>query len=152
MLISAPKRGGGLYEPVSDINVTPLVDVMLVLLIIFMITAPMLVAGMRVDLPQAKAAQPLDPKQPIIVTVTKEGKVFLGHDEISREQLAGEIRTKTAGDANRLIHLRGDRDAVYGEIVGVLDELTRNGLVKIALIANSRIDAPSQPASSPTAH
>src|SRR5689334_11631461 len=92
MQISAPRRGGGLYEPVADINVTPLVDVMLVLLIIFMITAPMLVAGMRVDLPQARSAEPLDPNEPIIVTVDKEGKVFLGQDQVSRKELAAAVR------------------------------------------------------------
>jgi biopolymer transport protein TolR len=146
MLISAPRRGGGLYEPVSDINVTPLVDVMLVLLIIFMITAPMLAAGMRVDLPQAKAAQPVDPKEPIIVTITKEGKVFLGHDEVSRDQLASLIQTKMGADRNRVIHVRGDRGAIYGEVVGVMDELARNGFVRIALITNSRADVEDRPA------
>jgi len=140
MLISAPRRGGGLYEPVSDINVTPLVDVMLVLLIIFMVTAPMLTAGMRVNLPQAKAAQPLDPKEPIIVSITKEGKVFLGHDEVSREQLASLIETKTGADRDRVIHVRGDRGTIYGEVVGVMDQLARNGFVKIALITSSPAD------------
>jgi biopolymer transport protein ExbD/biopolymer transport protein TolR len=146
MLIGAPRRGGGFYEPVSDINVTPLVDVMLVLLIIFMVTAPMLAAGMRVDLPQARAAQPVDPKEPIIVTITKEGKVFLGHDEVSRDQLAGLIQTKMGADRNRVIHVRGDRGAIYGEVVGVMDELARNGLVRIALITNSRADVEDRPA------
>ena len=152
MLISAPRRGGGLYEPVSDINVTPLVDVMLVLLIIFMVTAPMLTAGMRVNLPQAKAAQPVDPKEPIIVSITKEGKVFLGHDEVSREQLASLIQTKTGADRDRVIHVRGDRGTIYGEVVGVMDQLARNGFVKIALITNSRADLEDRPGAPSSAH
>ena len=152
MLIGQPRRGGGLYEPVSDINVTPLVDVMLVLLIIFMVTAPMLTAGLRVDLPQAKAAQPVDPKEPIIVTITKEGKVFLGHDEVSRDQLASVIQTKTGADRNRVIHVRGDREAIYGEVVGVMDQLARNGLVRIALITNSRADLEDRPGAPSSAH
>lgn len=151
MLMGAPRRGGGLYEPVSDINVTPLVDVMLVLLIIFMVTAPMLAAGMRVDLPQARAAQPVDPKEPIIVTITKEGKVFLGHDEVSRDQLANLIQMKMGADRNRLIHVRGDRGAIYGEVVGVMDELARNGFVRVALITNSRPDVEDRPAAPSTA-
>jgi len=137
---------------VSDINVTPLVDVMLVLLIIFMVTAPMLTAGLRVDLPQAKAAQPVDPKEPIIVTITKEGKVFLGHDEVSRDQLASVIQTKTGADRNRVIHVRGDREAIYGEVVGVMDQLARNGLVRIALITNSRADLEDRPGAPSSAH
>jgi biopolymer transport protein TolR len=119
---------------------------MLVLLIIFMVTAPMLSAGLRVDLPQAKAAQPVDPKEPIIVTITKGGKVFLGHDEVSRDQLASVIQTKMGTDHNRLIHVRGDREAIYGEVVGVMDQLARNGLVRIALITNSRADVEDRPA------
>jgi len=139
----APRRGGGLYEPLADINVTPLVDVMLVLLIVFMITAPMLAAGMKVDLPQAKAAQPLEPKEPVIITLTKEGKLFLGQEEIAREQIAAAVLAKLGGDLERAIHVRGDREAIYGEIVAVMDALARSGLTKIALIANARSDGPS---------
>jgi biopolymer transport protein TolR len=123
-----------------------------VLLIIFMVTAPMLTAGLRVDLPQAKAAQPVDPKEPIIVTITKEGKVFLGHDEVSRDQLASVIQTKTGADRNRVIHVRGDREAIYGEVVGVMDQLARNGLVRIALITNSRADLEDRPGAPSSAH
>ncbi len=79
--------GEGLYQPQADINVTPLVDVMLVQLIIFMVTAPLLATGVKVELPQARAAQPLNPKEPVVVTVGKDGKVFLGPDEIPAEML-----------------------------------------------------------------
>jgi biopolymer transport protein TolR len=137
MAIITPKRGGGLYEPVADINVTPLVDVMLVLLIVFMITAPMLAAGMRIDLPKAQSAQPLDPKEPIIVTVTKDAKVYLGRDQVARAQLAGAILAKAGDDRDRPIYVRGDRDANYGEVIAVMDQLALNGLVKIALMANA---------------
>jgi biopolymer transport protein ExbD/biopolymer transport protein TolR len=127
-----------LYVPLAEINVTPLVDVMLVLLIVFMITAPMLAAGMKVELPQAKAAQPLDPKEPVIVTVRKDGKVFIGQVEASADTIAAAVRDKTGNDRERAIHLRGDRDVVYGVVVGVLDQLAAAGFVKVALLASSR--------------
>ena len=152
MSITTPKRGGGLYEPLADINVTPFVDVMLVLLIVFMITAPMLAAGMRVDLPQAKAAQPLDPKEPVIITVSKDARLFVGRDEIARARLVPTVRAKLDGDVNRPIYVRGDREVAYGEVISVMDQLALNGLGKISLVANAagapitRPDDPATPA------
>jgi len=129
--------GQSLYQPLAEINVTPLVDVMLVLLIVFMVTAPLLATGMRVDLPQAEAA-PLDPKEPVIVTVRKDGSVYLGSDELPRGALAEALRAKLGNGFDALIHLRGDREASYGQIVAVMDELARSGFVRIALITTSR--------------
>jgi biopolymer transport protein TolR len=137
--MKAPGPSRSLYQPLAEINVTPLVDVMLVLLIVFMITAPMLAAGMRVDLPQAKSAQPVDPKEPVIITVQKDGKLFLGRDEVAPGQVAEALRAKLGADRDRAIHLRGDRDVVYGEVVTVMDQLAASGFVKVALIANARM-------------
>jgi biopolymer transport protein TolR len=140
-----PRRGGGLYEPLADINVIPFVDVTLVLLIVFMITAPMLATGMRVDLPQAKAAQPLDPKEPVIITVAKDAKLFVGRDEVSPRGLVAALRAKLAGDTNRPIYVRGDREVAYGEVVGIMDQLALNGLTKISLVANAAGAPPARP-------
>src|SRR5271165_5696314 len=82
------KVGEGLYQPLAEINVTPLVDVMLVLLIIFMVTAPMLAAGIKVNLPSAKTAQPLETKGPVVVAVTKDGELSVGKDAVTRDRLA----------------------------------------------------------------
>jgi biopolymer transport protein ExbD/biopolymer transport protein TolR len=131
------QNASALYQPLAEINVTPLVDVMLVLLIVFMITAPLLATGMRVNLPQAKAA-PVDPKEPVIVTVSRDGSVYLGTDKLPREALAEALHAKLGDHLDTLIHLRGDREASYGEVVGVMDELARAGFVKIALITTSR--------------
>ncbi len=84
--------GNSLYQPMPEINVVPLVDIMLVLLIVFMITAPMLSAGLKVDLPQARTAEPLDPRQPIVITVTKEGELTVGDQTVAREDMAAEVR------------------------------------------------------------
>lgn len=137
MPIISPRRGGGRYEPVADINITPFVDVMLVLLIVFMITAPMLAAGMLVDLPKAKSARPLDPREPVIVTIAKDGKLFVGRDEVARAALTTAVRAKLGDDQNRQIYVRGDRDVIYGEVIAVMDQLALNGLVKMALVANA---------------
>jgi biopolymer transport protein ExbD len=137
MAIIAPRRGGGRYEPVADINITPFVDVVLVLLIVFMITAPMLAAGMLVDLPKAKSARPLDPREPVIITIAKDGKLYVGRDEVLRAALTTAVRAKLGDDQNRQIYLRGDRDVIYGEIIAVMDQLALNGLVKMALVANA---------------
>jgi biopolymer transport protein TolR len=142
MPIISPRRGGGRYEPVADINITPFVDVMLVLLIVFMVTAPMLAAGMLVDLPKAKSARPLDPREPVIVTVGKDGKLYVGRDEVARGALTQAVRGKLGDDPNRQIYVRGDREVIYGEIIGVMDQLALNGLAKIALVANASGNGP----------
>ena len=128
------KKNNDLYQPLADINVTPLVDVMLVLLIIFMVTAPLLAKGVKVNLPQASAAQPLNQKDPI----GKDGKVSLGGDSVTMETLIDGIRAMMGGDTSRVVHVRGDTEAVYGEIVGVMDKLATNGITHIAIMTNSR--------------
>jgi biopolymer transport protein TolR len=129
------------HQPLAEINVTPLVDVMLVLLIVFMITAPLLAAGLRVDLPQARNALPQNPKEPVVITIGKDGSLMLGSDAVARDQLADAIKTRLAG-ADRPIHLRGDREVAYGEIVAVMDHLAANGLTKVALLANAKGASP----------
>lgn len=131
----------GLFRPQAEINVTPFVDVMLVLLIIFMVTAPLLATGLKVDLPQARTAQPLDPRAPIVVVIGKDAKLALGNDEISLVRLVEAVRIRQGGDNSRVIHLHGDRDAAYGQVVAVMDELARNGINRIAIVADPRTKA-----------
>jgi biopolymer transport protein ExbD/biopolymer transport protein TolR len=140
MGMSSRSRNGQdeLYQPLADINVTPLVDVMLVLLIIFMITAPLLAKGVKVNLPQAKAAIPLNQKDPIVVTVGKGGKVSLGTDEVTPDALVDGIRATMGEDLSRVVHVRGDTEANYGEVVAVMDKLATNGITHIAIMTNSR--------------
>jgi len=131
------KKNNDLYQPLADINVTPLVDVMLVLLIIFMVTAPLLAKGVKVNLPQASAAQPINQKDPIVVSVGKDGKVSIGGDTVTMETLLDGIRAMMGGDTSRVVHVRGDSEAVYGEVVGVMDKLASNGITHIAIMTNS---------------
>jgi biopolymer transport protein TolR len=130
--------GAGLHRPLADINVTPLVDVMLVLLIVFMVTAPMLATGLKVDLPQAKASQPVNPKDPIVVSVTSDGSVAVGTEKMDIADLVAALLRMTGGDTTRIIQIHADRAATYGAIVGVIDQLASNGMVHIALISDAK--------------
>src|SRR3984957_192745 len=94
MALSPRKIGGGLYQPLADINVTPLVDVMLVLLIIFMVTAPMLATGIKVNLPSAKTAQPDEKQDAVFVRRGKGGFATVGRDPVSRGELADKVKAK----------------------------------------------------------
>jgi biopolymer transport protein TolR len=146
MAMRPRKIGEGLYQPLADINVTPLVDVMLVLLIIFMVTAPMLAAGIKVNLPSAKTAQPLENKEPVVVVVAKDGALSVGKDPVLSDQLAATVKAKL-GDSNGVVQLRGDRDAPYGDVVTVMDELAANGINRIAIVSGPRRSvSPTPPA------
>ena len=122
-------------RPMSEINVTPFVDVMLVLLIVFMVTAPLLSAGVPVDLPEA-AANPLAlEKEPITITIDVEGRVFLKEDEIALDDLIPMLTELTGGALDERIYVRGDRAASYGTIMYVMGAINGAGFRHIGLVA-----------------
>jgi biopolymer transport protein TolR len=137
MAMKPGKIGEGLYQPLAEINVTPLVDVMLVLLIIFMVTAPMLASGVKVNLPAARTAVPLEAKEPVVVVVAKDGALSVGKDPVSQGELAAKVKARL-GDSNGVVQLRGDREASYGDVVSVMDELAANGVTRIAIVSSGR--------------
>jgi biopolymer transport protein ExbD/biopolymer transport protein TolR len=138
MAFTANKSGPGLHRPLADINVTPLVDVMLVLLIVFMITAPMLTTGLKMDLPQARSAVTLKPKPPLVISVTKEGKFALDMDDLPFEQLLPAVQARMEGDLKRVIQIRGDRNGSYGAVYELIDKLVINGFTHIALVSDPK--------------
>jgi len=143
MAFSADEGGGDeLYRPVAEINVTPLVDVMLVLLIIFMVTAPLMTAGIKVDLPKAGAAQPLNPKEPLVVSVDRDGALYLGADRVELDALADAVKARLGDDKDRVVHIRGDKDAAFGGIVAALDKLSQGGVVHVGIVASTRTEGP----------
>jgi biopolymer transport protein TolR len=144
MGMSVGKRSTGGFQPLAEINVTPLVDVMLVLLIIFMVTAPMMAAGMKVNLPQAQSAKPLNPKEPVVITIAKGGKLMLNADEVPLDRLVDAVRAKVNGDLTHVIHLRGDKDASIGDMVALMDRLSSHGLTHIAIL--SKRESPAKEA------
>ena len=130
-----PSRSSGRRRaPMAEINVTPLVDVMLVLLIIFMVTAPLLTAGVPVDLPDSRAkALPQDDK-PVEVSIDRQGRTFIDKGEVTADALAARLDRLAALPKPPQVFLRADRGLDYGRVMGVMGELNRAGLNRVALI------------------
>ncbi|MFY8032411.1 MAG: protein TolR [Devosia sp.] len=124
-------RRGGL---ISDINVTPMVDVMLVLLIIFMVAAPLLTSGVPVDLPQTAAKALATESKPITVTVQPDGALYLGEDPIAADALLAAVNAAAAGNLEQRLYIRGDATAQYGIIMDVMGKLSGAGYAHIGLI------------------
>ena len=118
----------------SEINVTPFVDVMLVLLIIFMVTAPMMIEGVEVDLPQTEAKSVKTSEDPLILTVTKEGGIFLERTEIKPEDLENRIRSILKYRDDKEILLKADKDALHGFVVRVMAGMKRAGVDKLGIV------------------
>ena len=144
MAFGSPRRGNGLYVPLADINVTPLVDVMLVLLIVFMITAPLLATGMRVNLPQAKSSQPLDPKEPVIVTVAKDGKIYLQKEVVTADALVPKLQAISQNGYDQRIFVRGDKTVAYDRVMVVMGLLASAGFTHIGLVTDVAKPKPEQ--------
>jgi biopolymer transport protein TolR len=120
----------------SEINVTPLVDVMLVLLIIFMITSPMLVSGINVDLPETKASPVSGQDEPLVLTIDKKGDIYLLETKIDRSQLTAKLDAVTKEKKDSRIFVRGDKNIPYGDVVSLVASVQAAGFSKVALISN----------------
>ena len=119
----------------SEINVTPFVDVMLVLLIVFMVTAPLLTVGIPVDLPKVKADALTDQKDPIEITVKLDGLIYLGESEVEIENLIPRLNAITDQNTEARIYVRGDKTINYGRVLEVMGTLSGAGFSKVALIS-----------------
>ena len=123
------------YKAMSDINVTPMVDVMLVLLVVFMITAPLLTAGVPVDLPKTQAAQLTGQDEPLVISVDKTGKAYLQDVATDDENLGARLAAITNNRKDARIFVRGDRSLAYGRIMEVMGIVNSAGFTKVALVA-----------------
>ena len=121
----------------SEINVTPFVDVMLVLLIVFMVTAPLLTVGIPVDLPKVKANALTDQKEPLEVTITIEGKVFLGESQVDIKNLVSRLEIITEQNYETRIYVRGDRIISYGRVLEIMSIINSAGYKKVALVTEN---------------
>ncbi|MSO77295.1 MAG: protein TolR [Alphaproteobacteria bacterium] len=119
----------------SEINVTPFVDVMLVLLIIFMVTAPLISVGVPVDLPQTQAAQLTDRDEPLIVTVDGEGKVYLQETEVEAAALGPRLVAIAGAKPDTIIYVRADKAINYGRVMEVMGTISSSGFAKVSLVA-----------------
>ena len=137
---SMPSRGRGRSRraPMAEINVTPLVDVMLVLLIIFMITAPLLVAGVPIDLPENRAKALDQDTKPIQIAIDQQGALFIDDAPVSETELPrrlADIAAQPEPPEGRRIYLRADKGLDYGKVMRVMGELNRAGLNRVALVS-----------------
>jgi len=123
-------------RPLSEINVTPLVDVMLVLLIIFMISAPLLTVAVPVDLPDTEAGAVEAEQEPVVVSVDRQGEVFVGETRVGYDGLIAGVR-QAGGQADRAVSVRADGAAPYSEVAKVMARLSSNGFSKLNLITDT---------------
>lgn len=136
---SRGRRTGGTYRPMSEINVTPFVDVMLVLLIVFMVAAPLLTAGVRVDLPNSKApALDVEDNTPIEITLDKDGTLFIGETRVQKERMVAVLSEITRNKDDQRIYVRGDKTLAYGEIMSVIGAINAAGFSKVALVSEQK--------------
>ena len=122
-------------KTISQINVTPFVDVMLVLLIVFMITAPLLTVGVSVDLPKTKAAQLNSKGDPIVVSIKQNGDLYIQERSIDALNLLPRLKAISEGNKNLRIYVRGDKNVSYGIVLDTIAKIKRSGFKKVALVA-----------------
>ncbi len=140
----------------SNINVTPMVDVMLVLLIIFMVVTPMLQKGISVDLAKTTNPRPMDDadkEDALLISVTRDGKVFFGSDQVQPDQLAQMVRDRVANKPDKRVYIKSDARAKYGNVVDVVDNVRSAGVDQLGLLTDQRKapgGAPAAPAASTT--
>ena len=127
-----PHRG-----PVTDINVAPFVDVMLVLVIIFMVAAPLLNIGVPVDLPKATLKPLNESQEPLIITINSEGRTYIQESEVSESALIPRLKALTTANPDLRIFVRGDRSINYGRIIEVMGMISSAGFTKVALVAEA---------------
>jgi biopolymer transport protein TolR len=128
--------------PLSEINVTPLVDVMLVLLIIFMVAAPLMTVGVPVQLPKTAAPKVAQPKQPIVISIDEQGQPFLDKEPLAPDAVMPRLRQLASVDPSQVVLVRGDKAVQYGRIIEIMGQINAAGFSKVSLIAQ----APSAPA------
>jgi biopolymer transport protein TolR len=142
--VQPPARPGGgrrgrarKHSPMHEINVTPFVDVMLVLLIIFMVTAPMLTSGVPIELPESKGQQLQTNKEPVTLSVDRSGKVFIQETEIKLEEIAPKLKAIAKNGYDEQIFIRGDKGIDYGTVMRVMGRVKAAGFTKVSLVTET---------------
>ena len=123
------------YRPMAEINITPMVDVMLVLLIIFMVTAPLLVAGVPVELPNTAAARLSQPKKPMIVSLAADGSLYIREEQVSKDSLVPKLAQLRASEGDAVVYVRADKKSVYGEVMEILGKVGQSGYGRVSLLS-----------------
>ena len=122
-------------EPMSEINVTPFVDVMLVLLIIFMVTAPLLTVGVQVDLPESAADSLPDDQEPLTISINSKGEIYIQEHQVSYQKMVPKLLAIAKNRTDTRIYVRGDKNINYGRVLEIMGTLSGAGFSKVALIS-----------------
>ena len=122
-------------DPISEINVTPFVDVMLVLLIIFMVTAPLLTVGVQVDLPETSADTLPEENEPLTLTINSKGEIFIQESKVEYEKIIAKVLAVSTNRTDTRIYVRGDKTINYGRVLEIMGLLSGSGFTKVALIS-----------------
>lgn len=138
------------YRPMAEINITPMVDVMLVLLIIFMVAAPLLVTGVPIELPKTAAAKLGQSKKPMVVTLTADGRLQIRNDFVTREALAGKLREMRAAEGDAIVYVRADKKNPYGEVMDLLGQVGQSGFSRVSLLSQQPGAGAAAPSGSPS--
>lgn len=141
----ADEGDDGAYRPVAEINITPMVDVMLVLLIIFMVAAPLMVSGVPIQLPKTSAAKVGQTKQPMVVTLTADGRLQIRNEFVTREQLVPRLQALKAAEGDGVVYVRGDTKLPYGDVMLILGEVGQAGFSRVSLLSTRLQGAPAAP-------
>ena len=128
-------------QPMSDINMTPLIDVMLVLLVIFMITAPLMTSSLKLDLPRAEGAKPTDAQQFVTLAIDTQGRFFWGDEQVSIDTLRLRVREAAVRNPATEVQLRADRTVTYGRVAELIGVVQEGGLSRVGFVTES----PSEP-------
>jgi len=140
MAVPLQSRGEGeedRYAPLAEINVTPMVDVMLVLLVIFMVAAPLLTVGVPVNLPKTNAAEVTQPQKPIVVSINQAGDTFIADEPVAAADLKPRLDALAAEDPSRTVYVRGDRTIPYARVMDLLGQVNAAGFSKVSLLAEA---------------
>src|SRR5438477_380376 len=129
------EAGDDRYQPLAEINVTPMVDVMLVLLIIFMVTAPLLTVGVPLDLPKTTAAELMQPKEPVVLSLDRAGDTFIGNEPVAAADLKNRLAQLAAEDPERIVYVRGERAISDAQLMDALGLVNTAGCTKASLVA-----------------
>ncbi|MBS0233184.1 MAG: biopolymer transporter ExbD [Proteobacteria bacterium] len=126
---------GDTYKPLAEINVTPFVDVMLVLLIIFMVAAPLMVQGVPLELPKTTASKIGAQKKPMVVSLAPDGKLYIRDEEVTRETLVPRLEQIKAAEGDAIVYVRADRKIAYGDVMELLGRVGDSGYARVSLLS-----------------
>ena len=135
---SGGEEDDDVYKPMAEINITPMVDVMLVLLIIFMITAPLLVAGVPVELPNTAAARISQPKKPMIVSLAADGSLYVRDEQVSSDTLVPRLQALRAAEGDTVVYVRADKSRPYGDVMDILGRVGESGYPRVSLLSQPK--------------